>query len=419
MRRDLSAASIACASGSASSRRSAWPKASRRPASGTGARDGSESITVRLKPDTTAITGLLKSDTTAITGRLTSDTNAITSGPKSDSTAITLRLTLGTCRRGASVAQPFRAAPAFRATLGRPAAQARRLAPPTRTRTSGQRDSRDVERGADAAEDVERAGEMLGCVRGRTARAQHALIDRTAWRDDQVDVEPLAQKALPERDGARLIAGENRDDRRFGFADGVSEFAEAAPQAMHVRPQLLAQFGMRADDGHGRAHAGDVRRRSGGGEHVRARHEMQHAQFRVIRDADPADAGQRLREGADDEVHLVEHPLILGAAESPRAVGPERVRLVDEEVRTVRAADVDDVAQRRDVAADRIETFDDDQPVPLLRRQPLELLAQAVGRVVTEADHLRRGLPGRVVDARVAVAVDQDDVARAAQSADE
>ena len=52
-------------------------------------------------------------------------------------------------------------------------------------------------------------------------------------------------------------------------------------------------------------------------------------------------------------------------------------------------------------------------------RQPLELLAQAVGRVVAEADHLRRRLPRRVVNAGVAVAVDQDDVAGAAQAADE
>ena len=102
-----------------------------------------------------------------------------------------------------------------------------------------------------------------------------------------------------------------------------------------------------------------------------------------------------------------------------RSVGAERMRLVHENVGAVGPADVDDLAQRRDVAADGVQPFDDDQPVASLRGQPLQLLAQALGRVVAEADDLRRGLPRRVVDAGVAVAVDQDDVAGAAQAADE
>ena len=58
---------------------------------------------------------------------------------------------------------------------------------------------------------------------------------------------------------------------------------------------------------------------------------------------------------------------------------------------------------------------------PLLSplRQPLELLAQALGRVVAEADDLRRRLARRVVDARVAVAVDQDHIVGPAEAADE
>ena len=39
------------------------------------------------------------------------------------------------------------------------------------------------------------------------------------------------------------------------------------------------------------------------------------------------------------------------------------MRLVDQQIRLVRPADVDDLAQRRDVAANRIQPLDDDQPV--------------------------------------------------------
>ena len=44
---------------------------------------------------------------------------------------------------------------------------------------------------------------------------------------------------------------------------------------------------------------------------------------------------------------------------------------------------------------------------------------QAFRRIVAKPDHLRSGLACRVVDAGVAVAVDQNDVAGAAQAADE
>jgi hypothetical protein len=108
---------------------------------------------------------------------------------------------------------------------------------------------------------------------------------------------------------------------------------------------------------------------------------VQRTKLGVIRHAHAADARERLGEGADDEVDLVEHALILGAAQTVGAIGAQRVGFVDEQVRMMRPADADDVAQRRDVAADRIQPLDDDQPVRLGARQPFQLLAQAVGEL--------------------------------------
>ena len=41
---------------------------------------------------------------------------------------------------------------------------------------------------------------------------------------------------------------------------------------------------------------------------------MQRAQLGMVRYADAADARKRLREGTDDEVDVLQHPLVLGAA---------------------------------------------------------------------------------------------------------
>jgi hypothetical protein len=149
---------------------------------------------------------------------------------------------------------------------------------------------------------------------------------------------------------------------------------------------------------------------------------MQRAQLGVVGHADAADPRQRLREGADHEVHFTEHTLRLGTAESGGAIGAERMCLVHEQVRPVLATHVHDVAQRRHVAANRIQAFDHDEavaPDAVSLGQALELLAQALGGVMAETDDLRRRLAGRVVDARVAVAVDQDHIVGAAEAADE
>jgi hypothetical protein len=60
------------------------------------------------------------------------------------------------------------------------------------------------------------------------------------------------------------------------------------------------------------------------------------------------------------------------------------MRLVHEQVRTVLATHVHDVAERRHVAANRIQAFDYDEavaPDAVSFGQPLELLAQVSGEL--------------------------------------
>ncbi len=111
--------------------------------------------------------------------------------------------------------------------------------------------------------------------------------------------------------------------------------------------------------------------------------------------------------------------MCLGAAEAGRPESAERVGFVNDQIRAVGAAHVHDLAKRRHVAANGVEPFDHDQPVALPGWQALEFLAQALRRIVAKRDDLRRRLARRIVDARVAVAVNQDDVFGAAQTADD
>ena len=99
----------------------------------------------------------------------------------------------------------------------------------------------------------------------------------------------------------------------------------------------LAQLRMLADDANGRAHAGDVGRRSRRREDVGAREEMQRAQLLVIRHADAADARQRLRKRADDEVHLSRTPCASAQPRPRRSERAERMRFVDHQIRAVGA----------------------------------------------------------------------------------
>jgi hypothetical protein len=108
---------------------------------------------------------------------------------------------------------------------------------------------------------------------------------------------------------------------RFEFSHKCARLFEPSMQ--------LADRGAR-----GRHHA----RRQARGEHVRPADQPHDLELRVVRDAEPADRADRLRERADDEVDLVDHPLQLGHAAAVLADEAHRVRLVDQHHRAVRLA---------------------------------------------------------------------------------
>jgi hypothetical protein len=135
----------------------------------------------------------------------------------------------------------------------------------------------------------------------------------------------------------------------------------------------------------------------------------------VIRHGISADPGERLREGADHEIDRIEHPLLFGTTQTVVTVSAERVRFVDHQPGAGGAARGRDLAQRGHVPAYRIQAFDDHQAGARIAYL-FQLSRQVGGRIVAKDEHPRAAQPGTVVDARMALDIDDDRVFRAAQA---
>src|ERR687896_368856 len=88
-----------------------------------------------------------------------------------------------------------------------------------------------------------------------------------------------------------------------------------------------------------------------------------------------------------------------------RAEHAGRVRLVDHQARAVRAAEVGDLRQRRDVALHREDAVDYDEHAAAVIRGPFEHLLQLVDPVVPERAQLGAREKAAVEDRRVVAGV--------------
>lgn len=132
-------------------------------------------------------------------------------------------------------------------------------------------------------------------------------------------------------------------------------------------------------------------------------------------EAEPADTAQALREGADDEVDLVKQVLRFAQAEATRAEHTEGVCLVDQQPGTVALLDFDDLAQWRPVAERAVQALDDDQRSAGRLAQARQAAVEVFRVVVAKADRRRVAEPATIVDAGVAVGIDEQRVALASQ----
>ena len=100
----------------------------------------------------------------------------------------------------------------------------------------------------------------------------------------------------------------------------------------------------------------------------------------MMRDAEAADAGQRLRESAGHEVDAVEYALFFRAPEPLVVRRHQRSGPVDRGRRSA-SADCALTPQGTDVATDRIQSLSDHQAVRRLLN-PLQFFARSAGSCV-------------------------------------
>ena len=91
------------------------------------------------------------------------------------------------------------------------------------------------------------------------------------------------------------------------------------------------------------------------------------------------------------------------------------MRFIDQQIGAGFALDLRDLGQRRRVTEHRIDAFDDDQLAARMVLQTTQPLEQVVRVVVPEADHFGVAEPGAVVDAGVAVGIEDQVILAAGQ----
>ena len=133
-------------------------------------------------------------------------------------------------------------------------------------------------------------------------------------------------------------------------------------------------------------------------------------------EAEAADAAQALGEGADDEVDLVEQAELFAQAQPARPEHAERMRLVDQQPGAVALLDLDDLAQRGVVAAGAVQALDHHQGAAGVGAEAGQAPVEVFGIVVAKADRGRVAQPAAVVDAGVAVGVDEQELALSGQA---
>ncbi len=272
---------------------------------------------------------------------------------------------------------------------------------------------------ADAGHDLDHEVELLLGVRGRHRAAQQRHAVGRGRRNGDVHVDAGIEQGAPEADRHHLVGQMDADDRTVFGSEREALGLEAFVERMDVVPEVRPQLGMGDHDLQRLADRGHDRGRQRGREHVGARGDPQHVEIGIVRDAVAADRAQRLGEGADDVMAVVQHALFFAQAAAMLAECAQRMGLVDQHVGFVFLADFDEFLERRRIAQHRVDAFQHHQPVARLVAEPAQAGVEARRIVVLEAHHLGLGLLAGVVDRGVAVGVDQQEVFGAHQVRDD
>ena len=150
---------------------------------------------------------------------------------------------------------------------------------------------------------------------------------------------------------------------------GVSDSPTSKPRSrkplsplIPALPQAFDDLGLALEDIERGQSGGGGRGWKGSAEHHRTAEMLDPVEYLLRACDEAADGGQRLREGAHHQVDFIFDSEVAGGASPSFADDAERMRVVNEEAGLVAAADIDDLGQRRDVAAHAVDAVDYHEP---------------------------------------------------------
>ena len=220
-----------------------------------------------------------------------------------------------------------------------------------RGRAAGRSDDPQVP--PDPPELLQREVDLLERVGRHQAGAEPALRRRHGRRRHGVGEHSGVEQPPPHEEGLLERADQDRHDRGLRRPDVEAQASEPVVQPAGIGPEPVPPLGLVLEHLQRGEHAGGVGRGQRGGEDERPTVVAEVVDDAVGRRHEPADRGQRLGEGARDDVHLVRQPEVRRGAVAVRAQDAQGVRVVQRQRSVVaprhphQGRDVGDVAFHR------------------------------------------------------------------------
>ena len=260
--------------------------------------------------------------------------------------------------------------------------------------------------------------DLLEGVRRHDAGTEPALGRLHRGRRNRIGEDSGVEQPAPHQERLLQGADQHRHDRRLGRADLEAQAPEAGLQAARVGPETVAPLGLVLQHLQRGQHASRVGGRQRRGEDQRPAVMLEIVDHVLGRGDEPADRGQRLREGAGDDVDVIGHAEVGGSAVAVRSENAEGVRVVERERGPVFPGHPHERRHVRDVAFHRVHAVHHDHRA-LARAVPLHAALEVGEVAMVEALGFAVGHLGPVDDRGMVELVQIDHFAAADEPGDE
>ena len=208
---------------------------------------------------------------------------------------------------------------------------------------------------------VNREVDLLLGVGGHEGDADEGVLRLDGGSDDGSDEDARFEEEVGEEEGLVVVADEERYDGRFGVADLESEVAESLHSVVGVVPESLLALGFGAHDVERGEDGSGVGGSHGSGEDIGAHVVLHPVDCLGVGSDEAADGGERLGEGAHDDIDVGELTEVVADAATLASEDAEAVSLIDHQGGVVFVAELDHLIDLSDIALHREDAVGDDE----------------------------------------------------------